>query len=105
MWIPLLAILFFVMPFFGRSTVHGAMETFDISGVVVNNTNKSGPVDNSLVTLGIRRLNKAIEIQRTTTDADGTFKFAGVDYHEDALYEVSIYLAKIISKNKDKDNA
>ncbi len=109
-WIPLLAILFFVMPFFGRLPVHGAMETFDISGVVVNNTNKSGPVDNSLVTLGIRRLNKAIEIQRTTTDADGTFKFAGVDYHEDALYEVSIsfdnvtYKKNVILPTEDASN-
>ncbi len=89
-WLPLLTSGLFVIPFLVSVVAHGATKTFDISGVVVNNTDRSESVDNSLVTLSIRRLNNANEDQQTMTSTDGTFAFIDVDYYEDALYEVFV---------------
>lgn len=89
-WLTLVAIGLLVIPFLSSVVAYGTMGTFEISGVVVNNTDISEPVDNSLVTLSIRRLNNPNEVQQTTTSTDGTFTFIDVDYYEDALYEVSV---------------
>ena len=87
-WLPLLTSGLFVIPFLVSVVAHGATKTFDISGVVVNNTDRSESVDNSLVTLSIRRLNNVNEDQQTMTSTDGTFAFIDVDYYEDALYHL-----------------
>lgn len=97
-WLPLIISGFLVIPFFVSVVAYGATETFHISGVVVNDTDMSGPVDNSLVTLSIRRLNNANEDQQTTTSVDGIFSFIEVDYYEDALYEVSVLFEGVTYK-------
>ena len=72
-WQMLIAIVLLVIPFSGSVVAYGATGTFDISGIVVNNTDISEPVDDSLVTLSIRRLNNPNEEQQITTGVDGTF--------------------------------
>ena len=97
-WLMLIAIALLVIPFPASAVAYGATGTFDISGMVVNNTDISEPVENSLVTLSIRRLNNPNEEQQTTTGVDGTFAFINVDYYEDALYEVSVLFDSVTYK-------
>ena len=97
-WLMLIAIVLLVIPFSGSVVAYGATGTFDISGIVVNNTDISEPVDDSLVTLSIRRLNNPNEEQQITTGVDGTFTFIDVDYYEDALYEVSVLFDSVTYK-------
>ena len=97
-WLMLMAIVLLVIPFSASVVAYGATGTLDISGIVVNNTVISEPVDNSLVTLSIRRLNNPNEEQQTTTSVDGTFTFIDVDYYEDALYEVSVLFDSVTYK-------
>ena len=97
-WLTLIAIGLFVISFPFSVVAYGATGTFDISGIVVNNTDISEPVDDSLVTLSIRRLNNPNEEQQITTGVDGTFTFINVDYYEDALYEVSVLFDSVTYK-------
>ena len=97
-WLMLIAIALLVIPFPASAVAYGATGTFDISGMVVNNTDISESVENSLVTLSIRRLNNPNEAQQTTTGVDGTFAFINVDYYEDALYEVSVLFDSVTYK-------
>ena len=97
-WLTLIAIGLLVISFPSNVVAYGATGIFDISGIVVNNTDISEPVDSSLVTLSIRRRNNPNEEQQTTTSVDGTFTFIDVDYYEDALYEVSVLFDSVTYK-------
>ena len=97
-WLTLIAIGLLVISFSAGVVAYGATGTFDISGIVVNNTDISEPVDSSLVTLSIRRLNNPNKEQQATTSEDGTFTFIDVDYYEDALYEVSVLFDSVTYK-------
>ena len=80
----------FVFSAFTHPVDYAATGNFDISGIIVNNTANLDPVSGASVALHIRRLTTESNIQYTTTGQDGRFVFKGVDYHEDALYGVSV---------------